>query len=78
MLHALPQHHLMEDLSSVEPDEPDLHKHVRMWNQRITHESSISGILRFCNGETSFLRASWLNAGLGTGRIDLVGESEEQ
>ena len=33
------------------------------------NESSISGICRLTSGETSFLRKSWLNAGLGIGLV---------
>ena len=41
----------------------------------MTNESSICGIRPLCSGWTASRRESWLNAGLGTGRVVLYDDS---
>lgn len=44
--------------------------------QDSTYESSSSGSWRFCRGETSLRWGSWLKAGLGTGLVFLMAQSQ--
>ena len=81
MLDTKAQHHLMEDLTTAESDEPiqiPISPRLKTTQKNFffffffflfhsTYESSRSGICRFCRGETVFRWGSWLKAGLGTG-----------
>ena len=75
MFHTLPQHHLVKNLPSAEPNEAVSSARVSQPGTALgasmdsvcAYDSSISGSLAFCNGCTSFRLESWLNAGLGNG-----------
>ena len=76
MFDALSKHHLMEDLSSIETNESLINEvsectKLNGIRNSMAYESSISGSCLLSSGCTSFLRKSWLNAGLGIGLVCL-------